>query len=45
MIPKHLQLSLRPIAKPDSIVRAPQVRFTVLTSRLIRLEYSPTRSV
>jgi hypothetical protein len=42
MIPKHFQLPLRPIARPDSIVRAPHVRFTLLTSRLIRLEYSPT---
>ncbi len=42
MIPKHFQLSLRPIAQPGSIVTAPHVRFTVLASRLIRLEYSPT---
>ncbi len=42
MIPKHFQLSLRPIAPPDSIVRVPHARFTVLASRLIRLEYSPT---
>ncbi len=42
MIPEHFQLSLRPIAQPGSIVRAPHVRFTVLTSRLIRLEYSAT---
>ncbi|HZY41772.1 MAG TPA: TIM-barrel domain-containing protein, partial [Anaerolineae bacterium] len=42
MIPGHFQLSVRPVARPDSIVRAPHVRFTVLTSRLIRLEYSRT---
>ncbi len=42
MIPEHFRLSLHPIAKPDSIVRAPHIRFTVLTSRLIRLEYSLT---
>ena len=30
-----------PIANPAAIVTAPQVRFTVLTSRLLRLEYSP----
>ncbi len=31
-----------PVAAPDAVVIAPQVRFTVLTSRLLRLEYSPT---
>jgi alpha-glucosidase (family GH31 glycosyl hydrolase) len=42
MIPTQFQLSLRPIANLGAIVRAPHARFTVLTSRLIRLEYSPT---
>ena len=33
--------SFRPIARPKAIVMAPNVRFTVLTDRLIRIEYSP----
>ncbi len=31
-----------PAAEPEAIVTGPQVRFTVLTSRLLRIEYSPT---
>jgi alpha-glucosidase (family GH31 glycosyl hydrolase) len=31
-----------PIADPAAVVRSRHVRFTVLTERLIRLEYSPT---
>ena len=30
-----------PVAHADAVVTAPHVRFTVLTDRLIRLEYSP----
>jgi alpha-glucosidase (family GH31 glycosyl hydrolase) len=30
-----------PVANPDAVVSAKKVRFTVLTDRLIRLEYSP----
>ena len=33
--------SFAPLPNPASIVHAPHVRFTVLTDRLIRLEYSP----
>ena len=40
MIPEHFQISFRPIADPAAVVRAPGVRFSVLTSRLIRVEYS-----
>lgn len=32
----------RPVARPEAIVRGPDVRFTVLTSRLIRIEHNPT---
>ena len=32
--------SFRPVANPDAVVHAPNVRFTVLTDRLIRIEYS-----
>jgi alpha-glucosidase (family GH31 glycosyl hydrolase) len=31
----------QPVADPKAVVTAPQVRFTVLTDRLIRLEHSP----
>lgn len=41
-IPSHWQIPMRGRANPAAVVSAPQVRFTVLTSRLIRLEYSPT---
>ncbi|MCX6028042.1 MAG: DUF5110 domain-containing protein [Chloroflexi bacterium] len=40
-IPIHFRLSLDPVADPAAIVRGPHVRFTVLTSRLIRMETSP----
>ena len=42
MIPEHFQISFRPIANPAAVVGAPGVRFSVLTSQLIRVEYSPT---
>jgi len=38
----HIQAS--PTANPASIVSGPHVRFTVLTARLFRLEYSPSGS-
>ncbi len=41
MIPEHFQISFQPVANPAVIVQAPGVRFSVLTSRLIRVEYSP----
>ncbi len=40
-IPKHFQFVSHPIADPAAIVAAPGVRFSVLTSRLIRMEYAP----
>jgi alpha-glucosidase (family GH31 glycosyl hydrolase) len=42
MIPDYFQISFRPIADPAVVVQAPTVRFSVLTSQLIRIEYSPT---
>ena len=33
-----------PSAQEDAIIIGPNIRFTVLTSRLLRLEYSPTAS-
>ena len=41
MLPDHFKLDIQPIADPAAIVTAPHVRFTILTSRLLRLEYSP----
>jgi alpha-glucosidase (family GH31 glycosyl hydrolase) len=36
--------AFRPVASPKAVVRAPNVRFTVLTDRLIRIEYSKANS-
>ena len=41
MLPDHFKLDVQPVADPAAIVTAPRARFTVLTSRLLRLEYSP----
>ncbi|MEO7908855.1 MAG: TIM-barrel domain-containing protein [Roseiflexaceae bacterium] len=38
----HFQLASEPQPDSAAVVRGPAVRFTVLTSRLIRLEYSAT---
>jgi putative sterol carrier protein len=35
-------IRFRPVARPEAIITGPGVRFTVLTSRLIRIEYSST---
>ena len=37
----YLKLDFQPRANPNAIVRVGEVRFTVLTSRLIRMEYDP----
>ena len=34
--------SFDPIAMPGAIISTPQARFTILSSRLVRMEYSPT---
>ncbi len=38
----HFRLNLQPEADEAAVVLAPHVRFTLLTSRLFRLEFSPT---
>lgn len=38
----HLKLDFQSKAKPDAVVQFGPVRFTILTSKLIRLEYDPT---
>lgn len=39
-IPSHFQLPFRPMAEPQAVVVSGNARFTVLASRLIRLEYA-----
>ena len=41
MLPDHFKLDVQPVATPEAVVLAPRVRFTILTSCLLRLEYSP----
>ncbi len=38
-IPPHFQLDFQPVANPEAVVVAGSARFTVFTSRLIRLEH------
>lgn len=38
----YLHLPFNPIADPAAVVTASNVRATMLASRLLRLEYSPT---
>src|SRR5271157_669827 len=37
----YSRIEFQPLSDPQAVVQAQNVRFTVLTSRLIRLEYSP----
>jgi hypothetical protein len=39
-LPAHLRLDTTPLAAPDAVVQGERWRFTVLTDRLIRMEYS-----
>ncbi len=41
-LPAYFRLATRPVADPHAVVQAGPARFTVLASRLLRLEYSPT---
>ncbi len=41
MVPDQFKLDAQPMADADAIITVPHARFTVLTSRLLRLEYSP----
>jgi alpha-glucosidase (family GH31 glycosyl hydrolase) len=40
-IPSHFKLNTKPIADPNAVIQIGQARFTILTSRLIRMEYCP----
>lgn len=42
MIPAHFKINLAPVAVPQSIVKTEHARFTILTPRMIRMEWSPT---
>ncbi|MBN1964632.1 MAG: hypothetical protein JW910_08290, partial [Anaerolineae bacterium] len=42
MIPAHFKLPFAPAAADEAIVQCGGARFTVLTPRLLRLEYQPT---
>ena len=41
VLPPYSRLLFQPLADPRAVVVAGEARFTVLTSRLIRLEYAP----
>lgn len=41
VIPERFKLDFKPVAHCDAVVRLGNARFTVLTDRLIRLEYHP----
>ena len=41
-IPDHFKIDAQPTAGQKAVVVASKARFTVLTARLIRMEYSPT---
>lgn len=38
----HFQIPAQPVPESAAVILAPHARFTVLTARLIRMEYSPT---
>ncbi|NUM45314.1 MAG: DUF5110 domain-containing protein [Anaerolineales bacterium] len=44
MLPSHLLPTFEPLAHPDAVVTVANLRVTVLTSRLLRIEYSPTQT-
>ena len=41
-IPSHFMIKLDPVANPQAVSRAGNARFTILTPRMIRMEWSPT---
>lgn len=43
-IPDHFKLSFNPTANPEAVVTRGEARFTVLTPRMIRMEWSPTQT-
>lgn len=43
MIPPHFQISFKPVANPEAVVHIDHMRFTMLTDRLIRIEYAPSQ--
>ncbi|WP_394276207.1 TIM-barrel domain-containing protein [Luteococcus sp.] len=43
-LPAHLRLPTSPVAPAESVVTSGNARFTVLTERLVRIEWSPSGS-
>jgi len=41
-IPAHFKVKANPTPDPKAVIAVGKARFTILTSRLIRMEYSPT---
>lgn len=41
VIPEHFKLEFKPLAAREAVLSVGQARFTVLTDRLLRLEYHP----
>lgn len=39
--PAYLQVRFDPVADPAAVIQTPHARFTILTSRLVRMEFSP----
>ena len=44
-IPDHFKIAFAPVADPAAVVPFGNARFSILTDRLIRLEYNPARQV
>jgi alpha-glucosidase (family GH31 glycosyl hydrolase) len=43
-IPSHFRIQFHPLPDPEAVVRAPEARFTLLTPRMIRMEYQPAEA-
>ena len=43
-IPPHFRIAFHPFPDPEAVVRVPEARFTLLTSRMIRMEHHPTEA-
>jgi len=41
LIPEHFKIKLGPLPNPEAVVKTAHARFTVLTPRLVRMEWSP----
>jgi hypothetical protein len=41
-VPAHFNIAFHPVADPQALVTAGKARFSLLTARLVRMEYSPS---